>query len=111
MVNTYACKKAINPSRNIIAVTITHGNIPINTYIDPNVIKLHENPIRIFNNACPDIIFANNRILKLNTFAIYDTNSIPIKNVAIINGTPLGKNKFVIFHLCLYIPIIFIPTK
>ena len=26
-------------------------------------------PIKIFNNACPDIILANKRILKLKTFA------------------------------------------
>jgi hypothetical protein len=54
---------------------------------------------------------ANKRILKLNTFAIYETNSIIIKNGAIANGTPLGKNKLVIFHLCLNNPIILIPIK
>ena len=52
-----------------MAVTISQGKsaIPADKMPDPN--SVHENPIRIFNRACPLIIFANNRILKLKTLA------------------------------------------
>jgi len=70
---------------------------------------LQENPIKIFNKACPDIIFANNRMLRLKTLAIYETASINIKNGAITSGTPLGKNKFKNFQFCFQEPIILIP--
>jgi len=50
-------------------------------------------------------------MLKLKTFAKYEITSITIKNGAINNGTPLGKNKFKNCHDCLYEPIILIPIK
>ena len=50
-------------------------------------------PAKIFNSVCPDIKFANNRIDKLNTRATYEIISMIIKNGAIANGAPLGKNK------------------
>lgn len=57
-----------------------------------------EKPIKIFNKACPDIIFANKRMLKLKTLAIYDTNSIKMRKGAIASGTPLGSNKLTVSH-------------
>ena len=108
---TYACKKAIKASRNIIIVTITHGKIATKIKTEPFVNKSQENPIKIFNKACPDIIFANNRILKLKTFAKYETISINIKNGAIAKGTPLGKNRLEVVHLFLNTLIRFIPIK
>jgi hypothetical protein len=45
------------------------GKIEINIYMDPAVNNPQEKPIKIFNNAWPDIIFANKRILKLKTLA------------------------------------------
>jgi len=51
MVNTYACKNAISNSRNIIAVTITHGNTARIAITEPVVINAQENPIRIFSRA------------------------------------------------------------
>jgi hypothetical protein len=45
-------------------------------------------------------MLANKRILKLKTRAIYEINSRRIKKGAIASGTPLGKNKFKIFHFC-----------
>jgi hypothetical protein len=55
-------------------------------------------PIKIFSKACPDIILANNRILRLRTFAKYETSSIIIKKGLITKGTPLGKNKLTKCH-------------
>jgi hypothetical protein len=51
MVNTYACKKAISSSRNIIAVTMTHGNAASRTITLPEVRSAQEKPIRIFRSA------------------------------------------------------------
>ena len=111
MTNTYACKKAIKISKHIIIVTRIQGKTAniIKSIFDVN--NPHENPIKIFNKACPDIIFANKRILKLNTRAIYETISIRIKNGAIGKGDPLGKNKSVKDHLIKTTPIKLIPIK
>jgi hypothetical protein len=56
-------------------------------------------------------MFANKRILKLKTLAIYETISIIIKKGAIANGAPLGKKIFENFQPVLNNPIIFIPIK
>ncbi len=53
----------------------------------------HEKPIKIFKRAWPLDIFANNRILKLNTRAKYETNSITKIKGANANGTPEGKKR------------------
>lgn len=109
---TYACKKAISASKNKISVTTNQTNI-----LDPTinglivVIIAHENPIKIFSNAWPDIMLANNLILKLNTFAKYEISSITTKKGAIKRGTPLGKNKFTKCHASLCTPMTFIPIK
>jgi hypothetical protein len=70
MVKTYACRNAIRSSKNIIAVTITQGNAASKIIAEPEVNNVHENPIRILRSACPDIIFAKRRILRLKTRAI-----------------------------------------
>jgi hypothetical protein len=92
-------------------VTINQGKkaIPADKKPDPNSVQ--EKPIKIFNKACPLIMFANNRILRLKTLAKKDINSIGIKIGAIAKGTPLGKNKLKNSHRCSMSPIIFIPTK
>jgi len=69
MVKTYACKKAIRSSKNITAVTIAHGNIEMTIISEPEIRSAQEKPIRILRSACPDIIFANNRMLRLRTRA------------------------------------------
>jgi hypothetical protein len=51
IVNTYACKKAINNSRNIIAVTIAHGAAARSIMPVPVLRSTQEKPIRIFNRA------------------------------------------------------------
>lgn len=38
-----------------------------NTFKEELIVQA--NPIRIFNKACPDIMFAKSRILKLSTLA------------------------------------------
>ena len=99
-VNTYACKKAIKSSKNMIAVTMTHGQIANKTITVPDVISVQENPIRIFSNACPDSILAKSRILKLNTRAMYETASIKIRKGAIASGAPAGKKRSIVFQPC-----------
>jgi len=69
IVKTYACKNAIRSSRNIIAVTIIQGKAARRIIADPELRSVQEKPIRIFNSACPDNIFAKSRILRLNTRA------------------------------------------
>jgi UDP-N-acetylmuramoylalanine-D-glutamate ligase len=51
IVNTYACKKAISSSKNIIAVTITQGKTARTTMIVPEFRRAQEKPIRIFKSA------------------------------------------------------------
>jgi hypothetical protein len=101
IVKTYACKNAISSSRNTIAVTMTQGNTARMARADPVVIRVQEKPIRIFNRACPDNIFAKSRMLKLKTRAMYDTASIKIKKGAIARGAPAGKNRSITFQPCL----------
>jgi len=76
---------------------------------DPN--NVQEKPIKIFNKAWPLIMLANSRILKLNTRAIYEINSIGTKIGAMKIGTPLGKNILANSHLRSTIAIILIPIK
>jgi len=70
MVKTYACRNAINNSRNIIAVTITQGAVARSAIPVPVLRSTQEKPIRILSKAWPDIIFANKRMLKLKTRAM-----------------------------------------
>ena len=65
----------------------------------------------IFNNVCPDIKLANNRIDKLKTLNVYDINSINTNNGANANGAPGGKNKLKKCVPFFKIPKILIPTK
>jgi hypothetical protein len=70
MTKTYDCKKAISNSKKIIASTINHGNKAIVQPMTPDPNSVQEKPIRIFNRACPLIMLANNRMLRLKTLAI-----------------------------------------
>jgi predicted secreted protein len=49
---------------------------------------------KIFNNACPEVIFAKRRTAKLTIREMLETNSIKIMNGVITNGEPLGKKWF-----------------
>jgi hypothetical protein len=80
---------------------MTQGNTARMARADPVVIRVQEKPIRIFNRACPDNIFAKSRMLKLKTRAMYDTASIKIKKGAIARGAPAGKNRSITFQPCL----------
>ena len=94
-----------------MAVTTIQGIIAITAYKTPVLNNVHENPIKIFKRACPLIIFANNRILKLKIRAIYEMNSIGTKIGAIARGTPDGKNILANSHRRSTIARIFIPIK
>jgi len=47
------------------------------------------------------MIFANNRIAKLNKRAVYEINSNTIKKGISKNGAPAGKNKLKKFKPCI----------
>jgi len=75
-----------------------------------SIVKLK--PIKIFNNVCPAIIFANNRIDKLNKRATYETISIKTNKMAIAIGVPFGKkNPINLKNPLLYIAKILIMIK
>lgn len=110
-VNTYACKQAIAISNPVTKNTIIKGKKCAKAQILPIDTIVHPNPAKIFNRVCPDIIFANNRIAKLKTRAIYEINSIIIKYGATIKGAPVGKNNPKNFNPCFRTPIILIAKK
>ena len=91
MIYTYACKNAIHTSKQVINKIKNNGNQKVPDKKTQVPIIPHKKEIKIFNNVCPDIIFANRRIDKLNTLAIYDTISINIKIKEILFGIPAGK--------------------
>ena len=94
----------------ITVVIIVHGTIKkiVNWRLNNIVIV---NVLNIFNKAWPDIIFANNRILKLKTRAKYEIISIGIKKGIIAKGIPVGKNEFDIFTPWMIIFINNAPIK
>lgn len=108
---TYACNIAIANSSPINANNKINGIIWKNDIRPPEISIVQEKPAIIFNNVWPEVIFANNRIDNVNTFTMYDKNSIVIIKGTMIKGTPLGKNKEKKFMPCFWIPIIFIPKK
>lgn len=111
MVKTYAWRKAI-PSSNIVTAIMTIKGIRCTKYqIPPKESIVQANPAIIFNKVWPDIILANNRIAKLKTRAIYESNSIGTRRGANIKCTPLGKKKPNTWTLCFLTAIIFIPIN
>lgn len=64
-----------------------------------------------FNNACPAIMFANNRTDKLIGRKRNETSSIGTSNNARTNGEPEGKKNAPIFTPCFRKLIIFAPTN
>ena len=94
-----------------MTVTIIQGKKATKIKSEPFVKRSHEKPIKILSKAWPDIIFANNRMLKLKTFAKYETISMRIKNGAIAKGTPPGKKRFGVVHLFLKTLRILMPIK
>lgn len=50
-----------------------------------------EKPNNIFIKVCPDIMFANSLIDKLNNLELYDIISIKPREIPIANGTPDGR--------------------
>jgi hypothetical protein len=70
IIYTYACKNAITNSKPIVANTTAIGKILTGATEKFNHTLTHAKDIKIFNNECPDIIFANNLIDKLKTLAI-----------------------------------------
>ena len=67
---TYACKSAIENSKPTTVKTIVSGTKFHNQWITLEVIITHINEIKIFNKICPESIFANNRMARLNILEI-----------------------------------------
>lgn len=111
MVKTYACKKATKNSRVVIAVTVNQG-ITAKILMGFAVFKNDQLKLaKIFSKAWPDIIFANKRVLKLNTRAMYEMNSIKTKNGAPIVGIPDGRKKLTVSQRVCVTAIKLIPIK
>jgi hypothetical protein len=70
IIYTYACKKAITNSNPVVKKTTVIGRMLIYINEKFNHTSTHAKAIKIFNNECPDIIFANNLIDKLKTLAM-----------------------------------------
>lgn len=68
--NTYACKKAIDNSRPIIAKITIRGKICNIESIPPAASIVQAKPANILRRQCPDIIFANNRRAKLTSLKL-----------------------------------------
>lgn len=89
---------------------MNHGAKP-NTPINPMPNIVHAKDPKILVSAWPAIIFANNRIAKLNTRTKYEIISNNIKNHDIIKGAPDGKNKSTSLVLCKVKATIFNPIN
>ena len=63
----------------------------VNNPPDNNIVQAK--PAIIFSRVWPEVILANSRIAKVNTFTIYERNSIVIRSGTIINGTLRGKKR------------------
>lgn len=72
---------------------------------------LQEKPTITLSNVWPAIKFANSRTPKLIGLKIYDNNSIGTSNNAKPKEVFEGINRDIIWNLCFWIHIIFIPTK
>lgn len=68
-------------------------------------------PTITFINACPAIMFANNRIAKLIGLKTNETNSIGTNNKAKKKEVPAGRNKEKKFTPCKWIQYRFMPIK
>ena len=69
---------------------INKGNTINNFYTTPACNVNNPNPAKIFNKACPDVIFANKRTAKLIILDKLEINSILIINGARTKGVPAG---------------------
>mgnify|MGYP007009408773 CR=1 FL=1 len=85
-IKTYACKNAITNSKPVTQKIIAKGTKDKINHIDPAENILQTNPIKIFINIWPDIIFANNRIDRLKIREKYEIYSIIINNGIINKG-------------------------
>ena len=75
----------------------------------PDVIILYVNPLRIFNNICPEIILAPNLNPKETLRARYEINSISTKRGNNANGQPAGTNNEKKCSPCFWKPSIVAP--
>lgn len=109
--NTYACNKAIPNSKIVTAIMIIKGNKCRKYQIPPKDNIVQANPAIIFNNVCPDIIFAKSRIDKLKTRDTYDAISMGTNRGANAICIPLGRKNPKKCSLCFFIEIILIPIN
>jgi len=111
IVKTYAWIKATPNSKPINKTKINKGKTWRTANKSSNNNMLQEKPTITFNKVCPAIKFANNRTPKLIGLKMYDNNSIGTSNNAKPNEVLEGMNKDIIWNLCFWIHIKFIPIK
>ena len=68
--------------------------------MNPEVIILYVNPLRIFNNMCPDNMLAANLSPRDTFLARYEINSIKTNSGNNPKGQPAGTNKEKNFNPC-----------
>ena len=93
IVNTYACKQATPTSKKVSANTTASGTTEAIESTPPKVSMLHANPLRIFNNVCPAIIFAKSRTPSEMPRKAYEINSITTRKGESASGAPGGRKK------------------
>ena len=91
---SYVCKNAINNSKIETTKIIPTGKINNNPHAAVKLKAPNPKLAKIFNNACPEVMFANNRTAKLIIREILEIISITIIKGVIANGEPLGKKWF-----------------
>ena len=97
---TWDCIKAIPSSNPENAIMNANGNNPNTKKINPELIILYVNPLKIFKSMCPDKIFAANLSPRDTLRARYDINSIRTNNGTNPKGQPAGTNKEKNFNPC-----------
>jgi len=77
-----------------------NGNNPNIKKMNPELIILYVNPLKIFNNICPDKMLAANLSPKDTFLAKCDMNSIRTSSGSNPKGQPAGTNKEKNFNPC-----------
>lgn len=106
---TCACINAIANSKPEKAIMKAKGNNPKKKKIIPELIMLYAKPLNIFNNICPDRIFAASLNPSETFLAKYEMNSIKTSNGNNAKGQPDGTNREKNFNPCLFNPNIVAP--
>jgi hypothetical protein len=107
--NTCAWINAIAISNPQKAIIKDKGSNPIKKKINPLVIILYVNPLKIANRRCPETIFAASLKPKDTALDKYETNSIKTNNGSKPRGQPAGTKSEKNSNPCFWNPSIVAP--